>query len=117
VVESLGLYLVNAPSLILASFLCTKSRGLRAPVDQTAPARPSSEPVAGHPPIAQPTAYSPRGLEHQYQLVVQTAIKQLSKFNHCQLSHIKEDTGEPSVPVQERSGSQGYEMHSSVVWV
>jgi len=68
-----------------------------APVGQIAPARPSSEPVAGQPPSAQPTAYSPRGLEHQYQLAAQTAIKQLSKFNSCHLSHIKEDTGQPSV--------------------
>jgi len=35
----------SAPSLILASFLCAKSRG--CPVGQAAPARPSSEPVAG----------------------------------------------------------------------
>jgi len=73
----------------------------RAPVGRTAPARPSSELVAGQPPSAQRTAHSPHGLGHQYQLAVQTAIKRLSKFNRCHLSHIKEDTGQPSVPVQE----------------
>jgi len=90
-----------APSLILASFLCAKSRAARAPVGRTATARPSSEPAAGQPPSTQPTAHSPRGLEHQYQLAAQTAIKWLSKFNRCHLSHIREDTCQPSVPVQE----------------
>jgi len=45
-----------APSLILASFLCAKSRADHAPVGRTAPARPSGGLVAGQPPSTQPTA-------------------------------------------------------------
>jgi len=101
VVESLVLYLVNAPSLILASFFCAKPCGLRAPVGRTAAARPVKR--AGSRPGNQRTAHahSPRGLEHQCQLAAQTVIKRLSKFNRCHLSHIREDTGQHSVPVQE----------------
>jgi len=84
------------PSLILASFLCAKSRAARAPVGRSALARPS-----GSTPATQHTAHSPRSLEHQYQLAAQTAIKWLSKLNRCHLSHIREDTGQPCVPVQE----------------
>jgi len=43
----------------------------------------------------------PAWLGTQYPLAAQTAIKRLSKFNCCHLSHFKEDAGEPSVPVQE----------------
>jgi len=62
-------------------------------VGWTVQACPSSEPVAGQPPSTQHTAHSPRGLEHQYQVAAQTAIKWLSKFNRCHLSRIREDTG------------------------
>jgi len=34
-------------------------------------------------------------------LAAQAAAKQLSTFDRCHLLHFKEDTGEPSVPVQE----------------
>jgi len=99
VVESFVLYLVNAPSLILASFLCTKSCGCPCPGRPGCAGTPIKR--AGSRPATQRTAHSPHGLGHQYQLSVQTAIKRLSKFNCCHLSHIKEDTGQPSVPVQE----------------
>ena len=89
-----------APSLILASFLCAKSRAARAPVGRPAPARPSGGPVASQPPSTQPTACVAWNIT-QYQLAAQTAIKRLSKFNRCHPSHIREDTGQPSVPVQE----------------
>jgi len=52
--SSLVLYFDNAPSLILALFLCARSRG--RPVGRTALAHPSGEPVAGQPPGSQPTA-------------------------------------------------------------
>jgi len=99
VVESPVLYLVNAPSLILASFLCTKPRGCSCPGRPDCAGTPIKR--AGSRPATQRTAHSPRGLGHQYQLAAQTAIKRLSKFNRCHLSHIREDTGQPSVPVQE----------------
>jgi len=55
------------------------------------------EQAAGRPPSGQP-----HGLENQFSTGGadrgQTA---LSKFDRSHLSHFKEDTGEPSVPVQE----------------
>jgi len=96
--SSLVLYFDNAPSLMLASFICVKST--------RPPGRPdrAGTPIerAGSRSTAQRTAQSPQParLAHQCPQVAQTAIKRL-QFNHCHLSHIKEDTGQPSVPVQE----------------
>jgi len=54
------------------------------------------EQAAGRPPSGQP-----RGLENQYSTDgADRSRTALSKFGRGHLSHFKEDTGKPSVPVQ-----------------
>jgi len=65
---------------------------------------PVGEPVAGQPPS---TGHGPKGRDTgrmAWNISINWQRRQRlngSKFNRFHLSHIKEDTGQPSVPVQE----------------
>jgi len=105
VTERLVLYLVVRPASNPALFLLHQAtqlpgRPARPPARPSgargrAGSRPAGRPAYGHGPsvMTQPAWLGTISIP----LAAQTAVKQLSKFNHCHLSHFKEDTGKPSV--------------------